>query len=166
MNSYASKILGLDKAKEIREALRASGRILVFTNGCFDLLHPGHLGYLEEARGLGDFLMVGLNSDSSVKGLKGPGRPIRPQEERALMLAGLGMVDGVVIFSEDTPLRLVEELRPDILAKGGDYPISQIAGGPETLARGGKVLSLSLLPGYSTTSLIARILSTLAPGEA
>jgi rfaE bifunctional protein nucleotidyltransferase chain/domain len=128
------------------------------TNGCFDLLHPGHLKYLAEARALGDHLLAALNSDSSIRRLKGPRRPVRPQADRAQMLAGLEMVDSVVIFEEDTPSELIEKLRPDILVKGGDWPADQIAGGPQTLARGGRVLSLSLLDGYSTTNLIDRIL--------
>ena len=131
---------------------------MVFTNGCFDLLHEGHLNYLSETRALGDFLLVGLNSDSSVRRLKGPSRPIRDQEERSLMLAALVMVDAVTIFDEDTPLRLIEAVKPHILAKGGDWAVKDIVGGPETISRGGDVVSLSFTKGRSTSSLIERIL--------
>ncbi|MDR1608978.1 MAG: D-glycero-beta-D-manno-heptose 1-phosphate adenylyltransferase [Deltaproteobacteria bacterium] len=157
--AYLAKILSPSQAKALRGDLAKAGQILVMTNGCFDLLHPGHLRYLAEARALGDFLLVALNDDKSIKRLKGPQRPIRPENERAEMLAGLTMVDGVTLFSEDTPLNLIELLQPDILAKGGDWPADKIVGGPETLARGGKVCSLSLVPGLSTTNLIAKILS-------
>jgi D-beta-D-heptose 7-phosphate kinase/D-beta-D-heptose 1-phosphate adenosyltransferase len=156
---YLAKILTQEEALARRLELAEAGQILVMTNGCFDLPHPGHLRYLEEARALGDYLLVALNDDLSIKRLKGPQRPIRPEGERAEMLAGLEMVDGVVSFAEDTPLRLIELIKPDVLVKGGDWAPADIVGGPETLARGGRVLSLSLTKGFSTTDLIARILS-------
>ncbi|MDR2199517.1 MAG: D-glycero-beta-D-manno-heptose 1-phosphate adenylyltransferase [Deltaproteobacteria bacterium] len=152
-----NKLLTLEEALHQRENLRELGRTLVFTNGCFDLLHPGHLSYLAEAKHLGNALFVGLNSDSSARGLKGPKRPVNNEKDRALMLSGLYMVDAVVIFSEDTPVKLIEALKPDILVKGGDWAVKDIAGGEFTLSRGGKVLSLPFLPGYSSTALINKI---------
>ena len=133
--------------------------ILVFTNGCFDLIHPGHIDLLERARALGDRLAVGLNSDTSVRAIKGSGRPFVPQEDRAVMLRALRCVDEVIIFDEPTPARLIEELKPDVLVKGGDWPVDQIVGADTVLRKGGKVLSLPLRPGYSTTALIERILA-------
>lgn len=130
---------------------------LVFTNGCFDLLHPGHVDLLQRARALGDRLIVGLNSDESVRILKGPTRPIWTEQERAAMLLALRCVDQVVIFSERTPARLIEDLRPDVLVKGGDWPVDKIVGAKNVLRYGGEVHSIPLLDGYSTTSLIARL---------
>ncbi|MDR2141544.1 MAG: D-glycero-beta-D-manno-heptose 1-phosphate adenylyltransferase [Deltaproteobacteria bacterium] len=159
MSGYLAKIMTPQAALAQSQALKGQQGVLVMTNGCFDLLHPGHLRYLEQARSLGDHLLVALNSDSSVRRLKGPKRPVRPERERAEMLAGLEMVNSVVIFPEDTPLNLIELLQPDILVKGGDWSPETIVGGPETLARGGQVRSLTLAPGYSTTNLIARIMN-------
>lgn len=136
--------------------LRA-GKVVVFTNGCFDLLHAGHVDLLTRARGLGDLLVVGVNNDASVVRLKGPTRPVTPLAERAYLLAGLACVDFVTAFAEDTPLELVTALMPDVLVKGGDWPVSAIVGGQAVLARGGRVVSLPLLPGLSTTAVIARI---------
>jgi D-sedoheptulose 7-phosphate isomerase len=131
--------------------------ITVFTNGCFDLLHPGHVDLLQRARALGDWLIVGLNSDRSVRALKGPGRPLLPQEERAALLRALRCVDDAIIFDEPTPARLIEELQPDVLVKGGDWPVEQIIGAEVVWRKGGRVLSLPLKPGYSTTSLVEEI---------
>lgn len=153
--SYLGKILPPGEALALRQGL--AGQKFVFTNGCFDLLHPGHLRYLAEARALGDFLCVGLNSDRSVRALKGPARPVCPQGVRAEMLAGLGMVDAVVVFDEDTPLNLITLLEPDVLVKGGDWPVEKIVGAGVVLARGGEVRSLTLAPGFSTTALVERI---------
>jgi len=130
---------------------------IVFTNGCFDLLHPGHVDLLERARALGDRLIVGLNSDRSVRALKGEGRPLLPQEERAAILRALRCVDEVIIFDELTPARVIEALQPDVLVKGGDWPVEQIIGADAVLRAGGRVLSLALKPGYSTTALVQRI---------
>lgn len=141
--------------------LRA-GRRLVFTNGCFDLLHAGHVDLLERARALGDLLMVGLNDDASVARLKGPSRPITPLPERAYVLAGLSAVDFVVPFAEDTPLALITAVAPDVLVKGGDWPIERIVGREAVLAGGGRVLSLPLLPGLSSTLVIERVAARLA----
>ncbi len=132
----------------------------VFTNGCFDVLHPGHVDLLERARRLGDRLVVGLNSDASVRALKGPGRPFVPQEQRAIMLRSLRSVDEVIIFDEATPERLIEELAPDVLVKGGDWPVDRIVGAEGVLRRGGRVLSLPVRLLYSTTALVKRIASS------
>ncbi len=138
---------------------------LVFTNGCFDLLHPGHVDLLQRSRALGDRLIVGLNSDESVRTLKGPTRPVWNEQERAAMLLALRCVDQVVIFNERTPARLIEDLRPDVLVKGGDWPEHKIVGAKTVLKYGGEVHSLPLVEGYSTTSLIAR-LQALSQGTA
>lgn len=130
---------------------------VVFTNGCFDILHVGHARYLKDARSLGDILVVGLNSDESVRGLKGPERPIQTEMDRAELLASLASVDYVVIFPESTPKRLIEDVEPDILVKGGDWPVEKIEGSKFVLARGGEVKSLPFHPGFSTTSLLERI---------
>lgn len=160
---HRQKIITLPEALKRRRELAAEGLRLVFTNGCFDILHPGHLRYLAEAGSLGDFLLVGLNSDRSVRAIKGgpgegPPRPICPQEVRAEMLAGLSAVDAVVIFDQDDPLELVTALKPDTLVKGGDWPVEKIIGAQEVMARGGEVRSLKLAEGFSTTALVARIL--------
>lgn len=152
-----SKIRTLDQARKQITAWRTNNDRVVFTNGCFDLLHPGHVQYLAEARDLGHRLVVGLNSDASVKRLKGSSRPIQDESSRALILAGLATVDSVVIFDEDTPLKLIKAILPDILVKGGDWPVEQIVGSEIVKARGGQVLSLPFAEGYSTTGLIERI---------
>jgi rfaE bifunctional protein nucleotidyltransferase chain/domain len=148
------KIMSWDRAREWRAGL--DGR-LVFTNGVFDLLHPGHVDVLLGARARGDYLVVGVNSDASVKRLKGPERPVRSEAERCYVLAALGMVDATVVFDEDTPLRLVTTLRPDVLVKGGDYTEASIAGAPEVRSWGGDVVVIPLTPGHSTTSTIERL---------
>ena len=136
---------------------KRNGKLVVFTNGCFDLLHPGHIRSLEAARALGDVLIVGLNSDESVRTLKGPGRPVIPAEERAEILASLECVDAVVIFNESTPQKVVAALLPDILVKGGDWPGNQIVGREEVEAAGGKVVLIDVVPGYSTTEILKKI---------
>lgn len=133
------------------------GRSIVFTNGVFDILHPGHIFSLSQAAKEADFLIVGLNSDESVKRLKGQQRPINNQDSRALLLASLLMVDAVVIFEEDTPLELINSIKPDVLAKGGDYTIEQIAGAKEVMANGGRVVINPVIEGYSTTSIIDKL---------
>jgi D-beta-D-heptose 7-phosphate kinase/D-beta-D-heptose 1-phosphate adenosyltransferase len=140
-----------------RADLRRAGRKLVFTNGCFDLLHRGHVEYLAEARSLGDALVVGVNDDDSVRRLKGPGRPLVPATDRAQVLAALAAVDRVVLFAEDTPARLIAELLPDVLVKGGDYALERIVGREAVEAAGGEVRRIAFRPGYSTTDLIARL---------
>jgi D-glycero-beta-D-manno-heptose 1-phosphate adenylyltransferase len=136
---------------------KRNGKRVVFTNGCFDLLHPGHIHSLEAARALGDVLIIGLNSDDSVRTLKGPGRPVIPAEERAEILASLECVDAVVIFDELTPQRVIAALLPDVLVKGGDWPGDQIVGREEVEAAGGKVVLIDVLPGYSTTEILNKI---------
>lgn len=135
---------------------RQPGRV-VFTNGVFDLLHPGHVDVIVGARRCGDALVVGLNSDASVRRLKGPGRPVRPARERAYVLAALEAVDAVVVFEQDTPLELVRALEPDVIVKGGDYHPDSVVGAAEVRARGGRVVIIPLTPGHSTTSTLERL---------
>jgi cytidyltransferase-like protein len=145
-------------SNELEEFLKINtGKKIVFTNGCFDLLHRGHVTYLSEARKLGDILIVGLNSDASVKRLKGPQRPLNNEIDRRYVLSQLKSVDHVEIFTEDTPLHLILRIQPNILVKGGDWGIDQIVGAKEVLSNGGKVYSLNFVDGYSTTSLIQKI---------
>jgi D-beta-D-heptose 7-phosphate kinase/D-beta-D-heptose 1-phosphate adenosyltransferase len=133
---------------------------LVFTNGCFDLLHRGHVTYLARARELGDVLVVGVNSDASVRRLKGPGRPVNREEDRAYVLAGLESVDHVVVFGEDTPQSLICLLLPDVLVKGGDYRVEDVVGAPEVEAAGGCTVLISFVDGQSTTSMLQRSQAT------
>ena len=133
--------------------------MLCFTNGCFDLLHPGHVQYLADARALGDFLVVGLNSDASVARLKGAGRPLQDEAARAAILLGLRSVDAVVRFDEDTPLELIRALRPDVLVKGGDYTPETVVGRDLVEARGGRLVLIPFLPGHSTSCIEERIRS-------
>jgi len=137
-----------------------SDKKIVFTNGCFDILHRGHVTYLAEARKLGDLLVVGLNSDESVKRLKGPERPINNETDRQYVLSQLKSVDFVEIFTEDTPLNLILKINPKVLVKGGDWKIDQIVGGKEVIEAGGDVFSLNFVNGYSTTALINKIQDT------
>jgi D-beta-D-heptose 7-phosphate kinase/D-beta-D-heptose 1-phosphate adenosyltransferase len=136
---------------------KRNGRRVVFTNGCFDLLHPGHIKLLETAREMGDALVVGLNSDESVRTLKGAGRPVIPEQERAEVLANLECVDAVVVFNELTPQKTVVALLPDILVKGGDWPGNQIVGREEVEAAGGKVVLIDVVEGHSTTEILRKI---------
>jgi D-beta-D-heptose 7-phosphate kinase/D-beta-D-heptose 1-phosphate adenosyltransferase len=147
--------------KKEREELRLAGEKLVFTNGCFDLLHPGHIRYLTEARNLGDRLLVAVNADETVSKLKGEGRPLVRAEERMEVLAALAVVDYVMPFEEETPARVIGELVPDVLVKGGDWPLDQIVGRDTVEAAGGKVYSLPFARGYSTSELIGRIVERL-----
>ncbi len=153
----AGKILTPENMLGERQRLRAAGRRLVFTNGVFDLLHVGHVRYLAQARGLADALVVAINSDRTVRELKGVGRPIINEKERAEVLAALWQVDYVIIFDSISPRSLITELLPDVLVKGGDYQIDEIHGREEVEAAGGKVVSLSFVAGASTTSLIERL---------
>jgi D-beta-D-heptose 7-phosphate kinase/D-beta-D-heptose 1-phosphate adenosyltransferase len=132
---------------------------LCFTNGCFDLIHPGHVQYLEDARALGDFLVVGLNGDASVARLKGSSRPLQDETARAMVLLGLRSVDAVVRFEEDTPFELISELQPDVLVKGGDYTPDTVVGRDVVEARGGKLVLIPFLPGHSTSTIVERILT-------
>lgn len=151
------EILTLEEAIVRFGREKRNGRRIVFTNGCFDLLHPGHIGSLEQARALGDALIVGVNSDASVRQLKGEGRPVLPEGERAEILAALECVDAVVIFAELTPREVIAGLLPDVLVKGGDWPGDQIVGREEVEASGGRVVSIPVLPGYSTTEILRKI---------
>jgi len=152
-----SKILSREMMAETVRRLKKQGRKVVFTNGCFDILHAGHVRYLREAKGMGDVLVVGLNSDESVRRLKGEGRPFVPEMDRAELLAALEMVDYITIFDEDTPAELISRLVPDVLVKGGDYRPNDVAGREIVESSGGKVAIVPLFEGRSTTSLIARI---------
>lgn len=151
-------ILTRDEAVRLVAEQRAAGRRVVFTNGVFDLLHPGHVRYLTEARSHGDLLIVGVNSDQSVRRLeKGPGRPLNPEAERAEVLAALGVVDAVVVFDEDTPHDIVFALQPDVLVKGADWAADAIVGRDVVEARGGRVVRIPVAEGYSTSAIVQRL---------
>ncbi|HSB09390.1 MAG TPA: D-glycero-beta-D-manno-heptose 1-phosphate adenylyltransferase [Blastocatellia bacterium] len=152
-----SKLVDKSSLLDARNRMKRAGERLVFTNGCFDLLHAGHVRYLSQARSLGDALVVALNSDRSVRELKGEGRPILNEQERAEVIAALEAVDYVIIFDEATPRDLIADLLPDVLVKGGDWPLDQIAGREEVEAAGGTVQSLPYLEGSSTSDVIDRI---------
>jgi D-beta-D-heptose 7-phosphate kinase/D-beta-D-heptose 1-phosphate adenosyltransferase len=149
-----------DRLAEFVRQARADGRRIVFTNGVFDLLHPGHVRYLQAARAHGDLLIVGLNSDASVRRNKGPERPINPEHERAEVLAALACVDAVSIFDDETPADIIRRVQPDVLVKGADWPADQIVGRDTVEARGGKVILEPVEQGYSTTTLVKRIQSS------
>ena len=156
-STITTKIHNLEQLPATLERWRAAGERIVFTNGCFDILHYGHLHYLADARDLGDRLVIGLNSAGSVRRLKGPTRPINDELTRTHLLAALQMVDAVIIFEEDTPLELIRLVLPDVLVKGGDWRPEQIVGSDIVLARGGQVLSLPYIDGYSTTNIERKI---------
>jgi D-glycero-beta-D-manno-heptose 1-phosphate adenylyltransferase len=151
------KIISKDELIQATDGEKARGRRIVFTNGCFDLLHPGHVRCLAEARALGDVLVVAVNSDRSVRENKGPERPLVPQQDRAEVLAALSSVDYVTIFDEPTPRDLISQVLPDILVKGADWALDEVAGRKEVEASGGRVVSIPLAQGYSTTSLLQKI---------
>jgi len=136
---------------------RAAGERIVFTNGCFDLLHLGHVDYLEQARAFGDRLVVGLNSDSSVSRLKGPSRPVNDEYARARILAALAFTDAITVFAEETPYALIQQVQPDVLVKGNDYRAEDIVGYDVVMARGGRVETIPMVAGYSTTGTIAKL---------
>ena len=154
--SYRGKVGSVARVRRACRNAQAHGKRVVFTNGCFDLLHPGHVRYLAAARGAGDVLVVGVNSDRSVRALKGPGRPVQSEDARAEVLAALAAVDHVVLFDAPTPLALIERLAPDVLVKGADWAAGDIVGGDFVRARGGKVVRVRLVPGQSTTRLVQR----------
>lgn len=160
LDEDGSRVLSRAAAVAFIGRRRNEGAVIVFTNGVFDLLHPGHARYLQQARALGDTLVVGLNSDESVRRNKGSDRPINPEAERAEVLAALDCVDAVVIFDEDTPAEIVRACQPDILVKGADWPSDQIVGRDTVEARGGRVVLIAVEPGHSTTSIVERIRST------
>jgi len=151
-----SKIKNLKSLTRALSALRRKGKRIVFTNGCFDILHVGHVDYLSKARRLGDLLVIGLNSDSSVKKIKGKDRPINKESDRARVLSSLYFVDYVTSFNETTPEKLIKKVKPDILVKGGDWKIEDIVGGAFVRSYGGKIKRIPFVKGYSTTSIIER----------
>jgi D-beta-D-heptose 7-phosphate kinase/D-beta-D-heptose 1-phosphate adenosyltransferase len=152
-----TKIYNLNELKLEVVRWRFKNKTIAFTNGCFDILHPGHIASLSQASAEASYLIVGVNSDASTKRLKGEGRPVNSQESRALLLASLVMVDAVVIFEEDTPLQLIKAIMPDFLVKGGDYTIDQIVGAKEVTENGGKIIINPIVEGFSTTNIIAQI---------
>ncbi len=156
-----NKILDLPSLKKMVNDWQAAGKKVVFTNGVFDLLHIGHITYMAKAADLGDKLIIGLNSDSSVKRIKGENRPVNDQSNRAALLAALFFVDAIVVFDEDTPLNLITALMPDILVKGSDYSIDNIVGAKEVIANGGEVKTINFVEGYSSTSIIEKIRNQL-----
>lgn len=154
----SSKIISQQEISRFVNAKRFTGKRIVFTNGCFDILHAGHVDYLTQARDLGDILVLGLNTDESVKRLnKGPERPINNEDARAKVLAGLGCVDAIVLFNEDTPYELINLVQPDVLVKGDDYKPEAIVGYDIVTARGGKVVTISFLQGFSTTNIVNKL---------
>jgi rfaE bifunctional protein nucleotidyltransferase chain/domain len=160
----AEKIWARAEAAEKAEALRKAGKKIVFTNGCFDILHAGHVAYLQEAASLGDLLIVGLNTDNSVKRLeKSPARPLQNEYSRSRVMAALGCVAAVVLFDEDTPKELIEEIVPAVLVKGADYLPENIAGAEFVLNHGGKVQTIAFLPGFSTSAIEKKILEAHKP---
>lgn len=157
IQSIPTKIFNLEELKREATRWRLKNKRIVFTNGVFDILHEGHVASLCEAASYGDVLIIAVNSDASVKRLKGPGRPVNNEQARALLLASMLMADAVIIFEEDTPLELIKAIMPDVLVKGGDYSIEQIAGAQEVLANGGEVKLARIIEGRSTTSIIEKI---------
>ena len=157
MKTEARRPLTEDEAARVADSVRARSGTVVFTNGVFDILHPGHVRYLEQARALGDVLIVAVNSDRSVRTNKGPERPINPERERAEVLLALRAVDAVVIFDEDTPHAIVSRIQPDVLVKGADWGADTIVGRDVVEARGGRVVRIDIVAGHSTTDLIARV---------
>ena len=151
------KVLSIDEAAAFVRSARRAGQHVVFTNGVFDILHPGHIRYLQDARRQGDALVVGINSDRSTSAIKGTARPINPQDERAELLAALACVDAVVIFDEHDPQQLVLRLEPDVLVKGADWPLEAIIGRDVVEARGGRVVRIPVADGYSTSAIIEKI---------
>jgi D-beta-D-heptose 7-phosphate kinase/D-beta-D-heptose 1-phosphate adenosyltransferase len=159
-----NKILSWDALKREVDRLRAAGKQIAFTNGCFDILHVGHVRYLRDARRTGDCLIAALNSDASVRTIKGEKRPLVPQAERAEVVASLASVDYVTLFEEQTPLRLIQYLRPDVLVKGADWPEEQVVGREAVLSWGGRVVLCPLTEGSSTTNIVARVLQVYGGG--
>jgi D-glycero-beta-D-manno-heptose 1-phosphate adenylyltransferase len=157
VDSVAQKILSFDQVAYRARQWRTTGKKIAFTNGVFDIIHPGHIFSLSQAAREADYLVVGVNSDASVKRLKGENRPVNVQDARALILASLIIVDAVVVFEQDTPLELIKTVMPDVLVKGGDYTIDQIVGAKEVTANGGRVVINPIMEGFSTTAIINRI---------
>lgn len=155
-------VLEISDLKKLREQFKSEGKSLVFTNGCFDILHKGHITYLNEAKSLGDYLVVGVNADLSVKKLKGNDRPVNNENDRALLLDNLKPVDFVIIFNEETPYEVIKEILPDFLVKGGDWKAEEIVGYDIVTANGGKVVSLQFVKDYSTTGILKKIIAPKA----
>ncbi|MBS1729542.1 MAG: D-glycero-beta-D-manno-heptose 1-phosphate adenylyltransferase [Bacteroidetes bacterium] len=151
------KIISIEEACRSVKTIRLLGKTIAFTNGCFDILHEGHIYSLSQAAREADYLVVGVNADKMVRQLKGPGRPVNNEHSRALILASLLMVDWVVVFEEETPLQLIKKIMPDVLVKGGDYTIETIVGAEEVIQHGGRVVVNPILEGFSTTNLIQKI---------
>jgi D-glycero-beta-D-manno-heptose 1-phosphate adenylyltransferase len=164
-NPLMGKLVSQDELAQITAREKRNGHRVVFTNGCFDLLHPGHVRCLAEARALGDVLIVAVNSDRSVSGNKGPERPLVPEQDRAEVLAALASVDYVTIFDEPTPRELIARVLPNILVKGADWSLDQVAGREEVEAGGGQVVSIPLAPGYSTTNILEKIRKAATPSQ-
>ncbi len=158
-------IVTRDSLVAIRKRLGQEGRRVVFTNGCFDIIHRGHVEYLTKAKALGDVLVVGLNTDASVRRLKGPSRPVVMEDDRAVVMAALCVVDYVCLFEEDTPLELITAIVPDVLVKGADWPIEKVVGREVVESAGGKVQTIEFVPDRSTTSIIERIRTSAGPGR-
>jgi D-glycero-beta-D-manno-heptose 1-phosphate adenylyltransferase len=156
-NIIQQKIFTLARLRKEVVRWRFLNKSIAFTNGCFDILHEGHIFSLSQAAKEGDMLIVGVNADASTKRLKGPSRPVNNEHSRALLLASLVIVDAVVIFEEDTPLELISALRPDVIVKGGDYTVEQVVGAREVIANGGRVVINPIVPGFSTTGIIEKI---------
>ena len=157
MKKPVSKLFTFRELKEHIKTLKAEGKKIIFTNGCFDILHPGHIRYLSASKALGDYLIVAINSDQSVRAIKGQLRPIMSEKDRAELLSSLYFVDAVIIFDEEDPLRLIKELVPDILVKGGDWEENKIIGADYVKRAGGKVVRIPYINGYSTTRILNRI---------
>jgi len=162
VDAIAKKIVTLSQLQSLVASWRVRDSSIAFTNGCFDILHEGHIFSLSQAAKEADYLIVGVNSDRSIKELKGPDRPINHEHSRALLLASLAIVDAVVIFDESTPLNLISTLLPDVLVKGGDYTIEQIVGAKEVIAAGGRVVVNPIIEGFSTTGIIQQIKSSFS----
>lgn len=157
LTTIKNKLLSREALETKLAEWRSAGKTIVFTNGCFDILHRGHVEYLAQAADLGDKLIIGLNTDASVKRLKGESRPVNDEKSRALLLSALQFVDAVVFFDEDTPYELIKQVQPDILVKGNDYKPEEIVGYDIVTAKGGKVLTIDLVEGFSTTNIISRM---------
>lgn len=158
LENISKKVLTTVQLQPMLELWRFFGKKVVFTNGCFDLLHLGHLDYLSKAADLGDIFIIGVNTDASVSRIKGPMRPVNDQQSRAMLLAAFGFVDAVVLFDEPTPKALIDFIQPDVLVKGDDYKAEDIVGYDTVMAKGGKVATIPLVEGYSTTAIINRII--------
>ncbi len=160
VDAIGKKIVTLSQLLALVASWRVTGKSIAFTNGCFDILHEGHIFSFSQAAREADYLIVGINSDRSTRQLKGPSRPVNKQESRALLLANIELIDAVVIFDEDTPLELITAIMPDVIVKGGDYTIEQIVGSKQVIASGGRVVINPIVPGFSTTGIIAQIKSS------